>query len=139
MKNRHLKNALLGICLALVAAYLYVAVVGVFIAGARGLSILFSSIPFVLLFYTSWVVIPLGAALGMLIPQIAAGKTRWMAALQGAALGAVAGLLSVVCLASANGIPVLEATFIVLTMIAYCAIWVGAYAFYRAKGQSLYR
>src|SRR5215213_9674359 len=98
MKSRNIKNALLGIILALVATYLYIVAVAVLIGGARGARHAFSIIPFVVLFYISWVVIPSGAALGMLIPRIAYGKTRWMAALQGAVLGAVTGLLALFCL-----------------------------------------
>jgi hypothetical protein len=137
MKSRNIKNALLGIVLALVATYLYIAAVAVLIGGARGLRLAFSTIPFVVLFYISWVVIPSGAALGMLIPRIAYGKSRWMAALQGAALGAVTGLLALFCLNAVYPFG-LRDNF-VMSVIAYCAVWVGAYAALRAKGQSLYR
>ena len=138
MRNRNFKNALLGIALAIAAAYLYAVLIAVFILGARGFLVLFSTIPLVALFYTSWVVIPLGAALGMLIPPLAYGKSRGMAALQGAASGAAAGLISAVCLTSAYDLG-WGGGFFVYSITAYCAVWVGAYAFYRAKGQSLYR
>jgi hypothetical protein len=138
MKSQHIKNGLLGIALAIVAAYLYVVALAIYIEGPRGALVFFSTFPLMVLLYTSWIVIPLGAALGILIPPLASGKSRGMAALQGAALGAVSGLLSLLCLMSAYHLRRAE-TFIVLSVMAYCALWVGAYAFYRAKGQSLYR
>ena len=138
MKNSNFKNALLGIVLAVAAAYLYFMFFFFFLVGARRNWSFFTFAPFLALYYTSWVVIPLGAALGMLVPKMAYGKSRWMAALQGTGLGAVAGLISAVCLLSAYGLWMGEG-FIVMTVTAYSALWVGAYAFYRAQGQSLYR
>jgi hypothetical protein len=137
VKSKNIKNALLGIVLALVATYMYIVAVAVLIGGARGVPLAFSVIPFVVLFYTSWVVIPSGVALGMLIPRIAFGKTRWMAALQGAVLGAVTGLLALFCLGAVYPLELRDS--FVMSVIAYCALWVGAYAGFRAKGQSLYR
>jgi hypothetical protein len=137
MKSKNIKNALLGIVLALTATYLYIVGVAVLIGGARGLRLAFTAIPFVVLFYISWVVIPSGAALGMLIPRIAYGKSRWMAALQGAVLGAVTGLLALFCLGAVYPFE-LRDNFVMSVMV-YCALWVGAYAALRVKGQSLYR
>jgi hypothetical protein len=138
MKNGNFKNALLGTILACIAAYLYFAGFILIVERWRWSPRMLFLFPFVVLFYVSWIVIPLGASLGMLIPRMAYGKARWVAALQGAALGGVAGLISILCLMSAyqqrSGEP-----FIVASIIAYCALWVGGYAFFRAKGQSLYR
>jgi len=74
----------------------------------------------------------------MLIPAVAYGKSRGMAALYGAGLGAFAGLLAVVCLISAYGLR-WAGGLLLYSVGAYSGLWVGAYAAYRAKGQSLYR
>jgi hypothetical protein len=138
MKNTAIKNVLLGIAISLVAAYLYPVVLFTLLEGTLGLEVLFSLLPLYGLLYTFWIVIPLGAALGMLIPKIAYGKNRWMAALQGAGFGAVGGLVSVFCFTSVFSLgPGTGILWISIT--AYCAIWVGGYAFYCARGQSLYR
>jgi hypothetical protein len=138
MKNATRKNALTGIAIALVATYLFPVVLFTILEWPRGFLILFSAIPFVGLLYSVWLVIPLGAALGMLIPQLAIGKTRWMAALYGAGFGAVGGLVSVFCFTSVYRLH-REFAFLWIAVIAYCALLVGGYAFYRAKGQTLYR
>ncbi|MDT4895299.1 MAG: hypothetical protein QOH25_376 [Acidobacteriota bacterium] len=138
MKNRIIKNVLLGIVIALVATYLFPGVLFFFLEGPKGLLVIFSLLPLYGLFYTFWLVIPLGVALGMLIPRMASGKDRWTAALHGAGFGALAGLVSVFCFTSVfrlgPGVDVLW-----ISVIAYCALWVGGYAFYCARGQSLYR
>jgi hypothetical protein len=136
MKNKTVKNALLGIALALVAAYFYPIVLFTLLDGSVGFEVLFSLLPLYGVFYTSWIVIPLGAALGMLIPKIAYGKNRWVAALQGAGFGAIGGLASVLCFTSFVSF---DTSIFWISVPAYCAVWVGAYACYRAKGQSLYR
>lgn len=138
MKNSKIKDASLGIALAVAAAYLYAVFLFVFILGARWGWVVLTTGPLAALFYTSWAVIPLGAALGMLVPQLAHGKGRWMAALQGAGLGAGAGFLSSICLLAAYGLMWGEG-LIVPSITVYSALWVGAYAFYRAQGQSIYR
>jgi hypothetical protein len=136
IKNSTIKNVLLGIALALVAAYFYPIVLVTLMDGTLGLEVLFSGLPLYGLFYTFWLVIPLGAALGMLIPKIAYGKNRWIAALQGAGFGAVGGLVSIFCFTSVFS---LGTDILWFSVIPYCAVWVGAYAWYCAKGQSLYR
>ncbi len=138
MKNTTIKNALVGIAHALVAAYMFPVVVATFIEWPHGFLVLFSAIPLYSLFYTFWLVIPLGAALGMLIPQIAKGKDRWTAALQGAGFGAVGGFASVFCFTSVYSLR-WGTTFFLISVTLYCALWVGGYAFYRAKSQTLYR
>lgn len=138
MKNGNFKNALLGIILALVAGYSYFAGFVLVIERWRLDPRMFFFFPFVALFYVSWIVIPLGASLGMLIPRLVYGKARWLAAVQGAALGALTGLMSIFVLTSVYRLRLGE-TPIVASVIAYCALWVGGYAFFRAKGQSLYR
>lgn len=135
MKNTNFKNALIGIAHTLVASYLFFLVFFSVILGTRGQILL---IPLLGFLYTFWIIIPLGVALGMLIPRIAYGKTRLMAALQGAGLGAISGLLSLLCLDSVYDIGLIEA-IIVFPAMGYCALWVSAYACYRAKGQSLYK
>jgi phosphotransferase system glucose/maltose/N-acetylglucosamine-specific IIC component len=138
MKNTTLKNALLGIALALVATYMFPIVLVTLAEWPRGFLILFSAAPLYVLLYTFWLVIPLGVALGMLIPQIARGKNRWMAALEGAGLGAVGGLAAVFCFTSVHSLWRITG-MLWISVILYSALWVGGYAFYRAKGQSLYR
>lgn len=138
MKTRHFKNALLGIALALAAAYLYFIGFVVFFEGARGWRIAATLIPLLAVFYTSWAVIPIGAALGMLIPRLAAGKSRGTAALHGALFGAGAGLVTGICLTSVFGF-VWGTSPLILSMAVYSALWVGAYAFCRAQGESIYR
>lgn len=138
MKNTTVKNILLGIALALIAAYMFPVVLFTILEGPRGFLALSTAIPLYGLFYSFWLVIPLGVALGMLIPRMAQGKDRLTAALQGAGFGAVGGLASVFCFTSVyqsrGGLGVLW-----ISVILYCALWVGGYAFYRAKGQSPYR
>jgi hypothetical protein len=139
MKNRTLKNILQGIAIALVAAYLFPVTVITLAEGPKsGAEVLFSLFPLYALLYVSWIVIPLGGALGMLIPPIANGKNRWLAALHGAGFGALAGLAAVFCFTSVFGLGS-GAGVLWLMITGYCALWVGGYAFYRAKGPSLYR
>lgn len=138
MKNSIVKNAFLGIALALVAAYLFPSVLFTMIEGPSGFLVLFTVIPLYGLLYSFWLVIPLGAALGMLIPQMAKGKSRWMAALHGAVLGAVGGFVTMFCFFSVFRIGRTTLSLWVL-VLSYCALWVGGYAFLRAKGQSIYR
>jgi len=137
VNNTTIKDVLLGIALALVAAYLFPAFLLVFLNGPSGVLVLFTGLPLLGLIHSYWLVIPLGVALGMLIPQIANGKNRWAAALQGAGFGAVGGLVSVYCFTSVfrfrSGLGVLW-----IAVIVYCALWVGGYASYRARGQSQY-
>lgn len=138
MKNTTIKNVLVGIILSLVAAYLFPVVLFTVLEWPRGFLLLFSAIPFYGLLYSFWLVIPLGVALGMLIPRMARGKSRWMAALRGAGFGALAGLVSVFCFTSVFNIDS-GAGVLWSSVIIYCALWVGGYAFYRADGQSPYR
>jgi hypothetical protein len=138
MKNRHFKNALLGIALAVVATYLFPAVLFTWVQGPSGLTVLFSLFPLYALLYTSWIVLPLSVGLGMLIPRIAIGKSRRAAALHGAGYGAIAGLVAMLAFASVFRVGPRDGV-LWYTVISYCALWVGAYAFCRAKGQSLYR
>lgn len=132
MNRTHIKDALLGVAIALVAALLFPITLVFLLAGPEGLSFVLSPVLFVGLFYTSWLVVPLGAALGMLVPRVAAGKTRWAAALHGAGYGAAGGLALVIGLA-----PIFRAPFkpdwVWAAVVAYCAVWVGAYAYVRAK------
>ena len=138
MKNATIKNALVGIVHALVAAYLFPVALATLGEGSSGFMVLFTVIPFYGLLYSFWIVIPLGAALGMLIPQMARGKTRWVAALYSAGYGAIGGFVSFLCFASVLRLR-LEMDVFWISAILYCALWVGGYAFYCAKGQSLYR
>jgi hypothetical protein len=138
MKSTTKKNALLGIAIALVAAYMFPVVLVTLLEGWQGILLFFSAAPLMGLLYTFWLVIPLGAALGMLIPQMAHGKNRWTAALQGAGFGAIGGLATAFCFISTSELRKGGGVLWIL-VIAYCALWVGGYAFYLAKNQSLYR
>ena len=138
MKNTNVKNALIGVAIALVAAYSFPVVLVTLMMGSRGLRLLFSPVLLQALFYTSWIVIPLGVALGMLIPRMAAGKRRWVAALYGAGYGAVGGLAATICFSYVFGLEK-ETTPLAAAAVAYCAAWVGAYAFIRAKAPVRYR
>ncbi|HKR00399.1 MAG TPA: hypothetical protein VJT09_06985 [Pyrinomonadaceae bacterium] len=138
MKSTIIKNALVGIGLALLAAYLYPIFLFTLLEGPRGFLAIFSFFPFYLLLYSLWLGIPLGAALGMFIPQMAKGKRRWTAALQGAGFGALSGAVSVFCLASVYGLRA-GVGFLLFATMFYCALWVGGYAFLRARGPALYR
>lgn len=137
MKNSIVKDILKGVALALVAAYLYPVVFLLFLDGPRGLLLLFSIIPFIGLLYSFWLVIPLGAALGLLIPRMAYGKTLWAATLQGALFGAAGGLVSFFCLINAHGLRF--STLVMISVAAYCALWTGVYAFIRAQRDNIYR
>ena len=132
MNRTNIKNALLGVVIALVAACLFPVVLVILLVGPADLGLVFSPVIFIGLFYTSWLVIPLGAALGMLIPRIAAGKTRWAAALHGAGYGAAGGFALMIGLTS-----IIRSWFgsdlIWVAVMVYCAAWVGAYAYIRAK------
>ena len=132
MKHATLKNALLGVAIALVAAYLFPAFFAFLIVGPEGLQIMASPLPLRALYYTSWMVIPLGAALGVLVPRIASGKRRWVAALHGAGYGALGGLAAMICFA-ANFMRQLGQDVLWVAVVFYCAVWVGAYAYIRAK------
>jgi hypothetical protein len=138
MKNTHVKNALLGILIALAATYLFPVVLFTILDWPRGFRVIWTVLPWYGLLYSSWLVIPLGVALGLLIPQMARGKSRWSAALSGAGIGAVAGLVSVYCFTSVYGFRG-DTGIIWLSVMAYSALWVGGYAFYCAKGQHPYR
>ena len=137
MTKTHIKDGLLGMALALVAAYLFPVILFTILNWPRGALFLFRGVPFYGVTYASWIVIPLGASLGMPVPRLANGKPRWIAALQGAGFGAVAGLVTILCFTAvfraAWGTPLR------ISVITYCALWVGAYALIRAKGQSIYR
>jgi hypothetical protein len=138
MKKMSVRNALVGVVLALVAAYLYIVALSVYIEGPRGVTVFFSILPLIGLLYTFWLVIPLGIALGLLIPQLAYGKTRGMAALYGAVPGAVAGAVSILCLDSVYNAR-LSTDPVAAASVVYCAMWTSAYACYRAQGQRFYR
>lgn len=132
MKNMNVRNALLGVAIALVATYLFPAILFTLLEGPEGLQLLYSPLTINALYVTSWMVIPLGAALGVLIPRIASGKRRWVAALHGAGYGAVGGLAAIICFASIY-LRRLEPDVLWVGVVTYCAVWVGAYAYIRAK------
>lgn len=132
MRNTNVKNALLGVAIALAAAYLFPTVLATLMVGPEGLRLLYSPVTFSALYMTSWMVIPLGAALGVLIPRIAAGKSRWAAALHGAGYGAAGGLAAVICFASIY-LRRLGPDVLWVAVVAYCAVCVGAYAYVRVK------
>jgi hypothetical protein len=138
MKNTNVKNALIGVAIALVATYLFPVIFVTLAVGPEGLQLLFSPLTFQILVYVSWMVIPLGAALGVLIPRIAAGKRRWVAALHGAGYGAAGGLAAVICFAALY-MPRQRPDVFWVAVVAYCAVWVGAYASLRAKPTALHR
>lgn len=138
MRNANLKNALVGVAIALVAAYLFPVLLAALLVGPRGLRLAFTPLPFRALYLSSWIVVPLGAALGVLIPRIAAGKRRWVAALHGAGYGATGGLAAMICWAAVF-MPAAGPVRLWVAMVAYCAVWVGAYAYIRAKGPAVYR
>ena len=138
MKQTNIKNALIGVGIALVAALLFPIVLVALLVGPGGLRYVLTPALFVGLFYTSWLVVPLGAALGMLIPRIAAGKTRWAAALHGAGYGAAGGLALIIGLTPVFRAP-LKPDMIWVAVITYCALCVGAYAYIRAKAPVAHR
>lgn len=137
MKQSKFKNALVGIAHAIVAAYVFPAVYFLLWEGVNVFEVLFSGFPLFALSYCFWIVIPLGVALGMLIPQIANGKNRWQAALKGAIWGAFAGLVSVYTFTSVFPLG-RETRLLWVSVIPYCAVWVGAYAYYCARRQRQY-
>ena len=139
MNRTHIKNALLGVALALAAAYSFSIILLTVLIGPRGLMGIFTTLPLFGLFYTSWIVVPLGAALGMLIPRIAAGKSRWTAALHGAGYGAVGGLAAMICFVSAYGLVPAPPPLLWVGVAVYSAVWVGAYAYIRAKAPVAHR
>ena len=132
MNRTNIKDALLGVAIALVAAFLFPFVLTFLLAGPAGLRYVFSPMIFVVVLYTSWLTVPLGAALGMLIPRIVIGKTRWAAALHGAGYGAAGGLALLIGLTPVFRGPFMP-DFVWAAVITYCAVWVGAYAYLRAK------
>lgn len=138
MKHTHFKNALLGVAIAIVATYSFPAVLFTLMIGPRALMVLFSPLPLRGLLMTFWMVIPLGAALGMLIPRIAAGKNRCTAALHGAGYGAIAGLAVMLCFTSVFTSWMAPGQ-LWFAVVVYCAVWVGAYACIRAKSPVLHR
>lgn len=136
MERTNVKNALRGVVIALAAAYFFAVLLIAVTDGPGGLKYAFGPLALFALVYTSWVVVPLGAALGMLIPRIAAGKNRWAAALHGAGYGAAGGLAAMMCFSSVF-FNTLRPDMLWVGLVAYCAVWVGAYGYIRAKAPAL--
>src|SRR4051812_12211353 len=97
MKKIHpVVDMLLGVLIALAAAHVYSVIIfwkTIDSHNPKEVAVLFLIVPFYALLYTFWFVIPLGAALGIAIPEAVRNKSRWMAALLGAALGIGVGLM----------------------------------------------
>jgi len=141
MKAMTLKNAVKGILIALLAAFIYAVIILSSFLGAGWV-----------LLNTCWFVIPAGAVIGIMIPRVAEKKTPLKAAVSGVILaiflGAIGSLLiafyfdvipvlspsaritnSPLWWAAFRRRVVLQATF----MAIYSAIWIAGYAYYRAK------
>lgn len=139
MERTTVKDMFQGIALSLVAAYFYPVVLFICLTGPSGIMVIFSGLPLNFLLYTFWLVIPLGASLGILIPRIAYNKTSLAAALHGAGFGALAGLIIIAFTAAVIRIEPEAVVLIVTSVVSYCAVVTGAYAYILAKGYSLYR
>lgn len=132
------RDALKGAGLALVAAYLFGFLLALFSArGARELSHLFLA-GFAGVCFSFWFVIPMGMALGVLIPKLFADRSGAAAVAGGASLGLAAGFIGGILLTlflhwlgfgySSERSRLL---FFSLTMGIYSALWTCAYACFR--------
>ncbi|HEY0099094.1 MAG TPA: DUF5957 family protein [Pyrinomonadaceae bacterium] len=132
------KDALKGAGLALVAAYLFGCLLVLFSArGAPELSQVVVT-GFAGLCFSFWFVIPIGMALGVLIPKLSAGRSVGAAATGGALLGVAAGFIGGILLSLfldwfgigfASGKSRL--LYFPFVMGIYCAPWTSAYACFR--------
>jgi hypothetical protein len=128
------KDMFLGIIFALVAFYVYFTIL---IWNTQDAASFFIS-AFFLLLYTFWIVIPMGAVLGIIIPKMVYDKTPKLAALQGAAIGIAAAIIIVLGLSIFYGIS--ESWLRGFLQIAgYFVAWTTIYALTRARRSSLYR
>jgi hypothetical protein len=141
MRSTPVKDIFLGIAIAHVAAYVFSIIIVWNPSHHRGLleGDLYIAALY-LLFYGFWLVIPLGIILGIVIPKMVYDKTRWIAALHGAAIGIVAALMVMSCLWMFFGISSWsEALNGLFWIAAYFTVWTSLYAFIRARGKSLYK
>lgn len=141
MKAMTLKNALKGILIALLAAFIYAAIILTSFLGAGWV-----------LLNTCWFVIPAGAVIGIMIPRITERKTPLKAALSGIILAIFLGSIGSLLIAFYfDVIPVMSPSaritnpslwwaalwrrvvFQAIFMAIYSAIWIAGYAYYRAK------
>jgi hypothetical protein len=141
-----LKDALKGIAIALTAAYFFPIVCSPLFGFGdpsnglqRSLFILFISTPILGLIFTFWLVIPLGAVFGILIPQIARLQPRQTVMLYGLLLGLSGGtvvsiILSVVKILSGfrDGYWRDFAPFW-LAMSVYSAVWTSLYTYWQGR------
>lgn len=97
--SRIIHDVLLGVFLSLVAAYMFCIVAGIWTTTLDGrwatadIADLFIGGPVFALAFTFWLVVPIGAILGSLIPALVKNKSVGMSILYGLVLGFVIGLL----------------------------------------------
>ena len=139
------KDALKGIVIALVAAYFFPIFFNLFfekqalstqLSDPQGHFLLY---PLIGLLATCWLVIPIGAGLGMLIPKVAHRHARQTTLLYGLLLGVLVGIVGGFTLSLFKIVPGVRdgywssLAYILLAMSLYSAVWVGAYSFLSGK------
>lgn len=139
------KDALKGIVLALVAAYFFPIFFNLLfekqalstqLSDPKGLFLLY---PLIGLLATYWLVIPIGAGLGILIPKVAHRHSRQTAMFYGLLLGALVGIAGSITLSLFKILPGVRdgywssLAYILLAMSLYSAVWVGAYSYLCGK------
>ena len=135
-----MKDMFKGIALALVAAYFFAFLFMLALAHQSESALSEAAIGgFVGILISFWFVIPLGAALGLLIPWLFAGCSRSAALLGGALLGFYLGLVGGILIfgwGPAGGFDaVVRKGFEGGVMMGiYCAPWTGVYACLRRSG-----
>ena len=153
-------NALLGALLSLIAAYVLIVTFGLQNEIARfewssinPMDILIGA-PIYTLAYTYWILIPVGALLGVVIPLLVRKKTRREALVYGILIGVTIGLVfgcfiaydfAVGSSAGSHDRVRWWGRFLgdfassAPLSIVYCSIWTSAYAFIKAGGASVER
>lgn len=141
-----LKNALKGIAIALTAAYFF-PIVGSPLFGfgdpsnglQKSLFILFIFTPIFGLIYSFWLVVPLGIALGSLIPQIARQQPRQTAILYGLLIGLLGGTALSLILSAVKILPGFrdgywrDFAIVLLAMSVYSAVWTSLYTYWQGR------
>ncbi len=158
------KQAIKGIIISIVAAYLYVALIVLFDMATNPqnressvfnvIAIAFGAVPVWALFVYSWFVIPAGAIVAVTIAYATRRYSRRRAIWRGIIVGLVLGLVAAFLLNVFDALPMLRANVIIpdrslwwtvfwkrvafaaLNLCVYCALWTGAYAYLGARSRS---
>ena len=129
-------NLVKGVVSALLAAYIFIALYTFIPSDMSNFASSFIVIPIFGLLYTFWLVIPVGAVLGLVIPTMVNNRSRQTSVLYGGLLGAGVGAIVCILLSLIGLLPALrngvwlDFTVLLLAMMLYSAAWTGIYAFF---------